>query len=128
MNQYSHTQDKRFYMTSTGEHQIQHVLEDGIYSRIRTERVIKRQPGEPLVEETHFGWMVHGGDEYGSDSTSMCLREANDYEKLCSLDVLGVENSGENNGLDVLRDFKESVVRKEDGRMRSVFLGFRGRH
>ena len=37
----------------------------------------------------------------------------NDYEKLYSLDVLGVEDGGEN---DQLRDLKESVVRKQDGR------------
>lgn len=46
----------------------------------------------------------------------MYLREVNDYEKLYSLDVLGIENRGENDQLDVLRDFKESVVRKDDGR------------
>ena len=113
---YSHTQDKRFYMTSTGEHQIHLILGDGVYSRIRTERVFKGHPGEPLVEETTFGWVVHGGDEYGSGSSCMYMREVNDYEKLYSLDVLGVEDRGENDQLDVLRDFKESVVRKQDGR------------
>ena len=113
---YSHTQDKRFYMTSTGEHQIHLILGDGIYSRIRTERVFKVKSGEPLVEETTFGWVVHGGDEYGSGSSCMYLREVNHYEKLYSLDVLGVEDRGENDQLDVLRDFKESVVRREDGR------------
>ena len=46
----------------------------------------------------------------------MYIREVNDYEKLYSLDVLGVEDRGENDQLDVLRDFKESVVRKQDGR------------
>ena len=43
----------------------------------------------------------------------MYMRELNDYEKLYSLDVLGVEDGGEN---DQLRDLKESVVRKQDGR------------
>ena len=62
------------------------------------------------------GWVVHGGDEYGSGSTCMYLREVTDYEKLYSLDVLGVEDRGENDQLDVLREFKESVVRREDGR------------
>ncbi|XP_022793733.1 uncharacterized protein LOC111332625 [Stylophora pistillata] len=44
------------------------------------------------------------------------MREVNDYEKLYSLDVLGVEDRGENDQLDVLRDFKEGVVRRHDGR------------
>ena len=46
----------------------------------------------------------------------MYMREVNDYEKLYSLDVLGVEDRGENDQLDVLHDFEESVVRKQDGR------------
>ena len=37
-------------------------------------------------------------------------------EKLHSLDVLGVEDRGENDQLDVLHEFKESIVRREDGR------------
>ena len=52
----------------------------------------------------------------------MYLREINDYEKLSSLDVLGVDDRGENDQLDVLRDIKDSVVRKEG--LRSVPLGF----
>ena len=60
--------------------------------------------------------MVHAGDEYESGNSCMYMRELNDYEKLYSLDVLGVEDRGENDQLDVLRDFKESVVRKQDGR------------
>ena len=113
---YSHTQDKRFYMTFTGEHQVQLILGHGIYSKIKTERVFKGHPGEPLVWETTFGLVVHAGDEYGSGNSCMYMRELNDYEKLYSLDVLGVEDRGENDQLDVLRDFKESVVRKQDGR------------
>ena len=55
---YSHTQDKRFYLTSSGEHQIHLILGDSIYSRIRTERVFKGKPGDRLVEETTFGRVV----------------------------------------------------------------------
>ena len=53
-----------------------------------------------------------------SGSTCMYLREFNDYEKLNSLDVLGIDDRGENDQLEVLRDLKEkeSVVKKEDGR------------
>ena len=57
--------------------------------------------------------MVRAGDEYESGNSCMYMRELNDYEKLYSLDVLGVEDRGEN---DQLRDFKESVVRKQGGR------------
>lgn len=33
-----------------------------------------------------------------------------------SLDVLGVEDRGENDQLDVLREFKDDITRQEDGR------------
>ena len=75
---YQHTQDKGFCMTSTGEHQIHLILGDSIYSRIRTEVVFKRKPGEPRAEETTFSWVVHGGDEYRSGSTCMYMREVSD--------------------------------------------------
>ena len=78
--------------------------------------MFKGNPGEPLVEETTFGWIVHGGDEYTSDGVCMYLREVNDYEKLYSLDVLGVEDRGENDQFDVMRDFKENITRRDDGR------------
>ena len=46
----------------------------------------------------------------------MYLREVNDYEKLYSLDVLGVEYWGETDQFDELRDFKENIARRDDGR------------
>lgn len=46
----------------------------------------------------------------------MFVREVNDYERLYSLDVLGVEDRGENDELDVLRKFKDDITRQEDGR------------
>ena len=85
---------------------------------IKSSRQVEGHPGEPLVWETTFGWVVHAGDEYGSGNSCMYMRELNDYEKLYSLDVLGVEDRGEN---DQLRDFKESIVRKQDGRYEAGF-------
>ena len=51
----------------------------------------------------------------------MYLREVNDYEKLYSLDVLGVEDQGENDHFDVRRDFKENSARRDDGRYEVSF-------
>ena len=47
-----------------------------------------QEPGEPIVEVTTFGWIIHGGDRV----TDGCLftRETSDYERLYSLDVLRV--------------------------------------
>ena len=46
----------------------------------------------------------------------MFTREMNDYEKLYSLDVLGAQDRGENDQLDVLKEFKDDITRREDGR------------
>ena len=54
--------------------------------------------------------------EYTSDGVCMYLREIHDYEKRYSLNVLGVEDRGENDQFDVLRDFKENIARRDDGR------------
>ena len=69
-----------------------------------------------MVEETTFGWVIHGGDDYSSENACMFVREVNDYERLYSLDVLGVEDRGENDQLEVLTEFRESVTRQDDGR------------
>ena len=79
---------------------------------------MKGKPGEPLSEETTLGLVVHGGGKYGSGSTCMYLREVSDYEKLFNLKV---EDRGENDQLNVVCDFKESVARREDGRYKVSF-------
>ena len=46
----------------------------------------------------------------------MFTRESSDYEKLYRLDILGVEDRGENDQLEVCKEFKENITRSEDGR------------
>lgn len=90
---YEHTRDKRFYKKPGDEYQIHMILGDSTYCRIKTEELYKGKPGEPIVEGTTFGWVIHGGDY----QTEGCLfaREVSDYdERLYSLDVLGVEDRG----------------------------------
>ena len=87
--------------------------------------MFKGNPGKPLAEETTFGWVIHGGDEYTSDGVCMYLREVNDYEKLYSLDVLEVEDRGENetslmNCMTLKRTLREETM----GGMKSVSPGF----
>ena len=111
---YEHTKDKRFYKNTGDDYTIHLILGDSTYCRIRTEDVFKGKPGEPIVEGTTFGWVVHGGDR----ATDGCLytREASDYERLYSLDVLGVEDRGESSQLDVHTEFNENISRNADGR------------
>ena len=112
---YEHARDKKFYVKQGDEYPIDIILGDSTFCKIKTEDVYKGKPGEPIVEGTTFGWVIHGGDCSISDQC-MYVREVNDYERLYSLDVLGVEDRGENDQLDVMTDFKENITRREDGR------------
>ena len=111
---YEHTKDKRFYVTTSGEYPIHMILGDSTFCKIKTEEIFKGKDGDPIVEGTSFGWLIHGGEV----ATNVCMftRESTDYEKLYTLDVLGVEDRGENDQLDVCKEFKESITRTDNGR------------
>ena len=64
------------------------------------------------MEGTTFRWVIHGGNH--SDSQSFFSRESSDYERLYSLDVLGVKDRDEEDELDVYTQFKENIVRNND--------------
>ena len=111
---YDHTKDKRFYKNPGDDYSIHIILGDNTYCRIKTEDVFKAKPGEPIVEGMTFGLIIHGADRV----TDRCLftRKASYYERLYSLDVLGLEDRGENSQLDVHTEFAENISRKADGR------------
>ena len=112
--QYAHAQDKRFYYENGEEYPLHLILGDNTYSRIRTEQVYMGEPGDPIVEGTTFGWVIHGGDLVNTQC--MFVGEGGAYEKLYRLDVLGVEDRGEDDQLDVYAEFKDNVKRDETGR------------
>jgi hypothetical protein len=112
---YPHVQGKTFYRTANEEYPIHVILGDAVYCQIKTESIIKGEPDDPIVEGTTFGWVVHGGKEY-ADGRCMFTRETNEYERLYSLDVLGMEDRGEGDQLDVYREFQESITTRNDGR------------
>ena len=111
---YEHARDKQFYMTANEEYPIHVILGDSTYCKIRTEQTFKGCSEDPIVEGTMFGWIIHRGEEYADDKC-MFIKEAGEYEKLYSLDVLGEEDRGEDNQLDVYSSFKESITRGVDG-------------
>ena len=104
--------DKTFYYTENCSCTIHLIIGQDV-QRISTEAVCKEEEGDPVVEETSFGWLVHGGDDY-SDDQCMFARENSDCERLFSLNVLGVEDRG-NTGREILNNFTEIIVRKETG-------------
>ena len=52
------------------------------------------QPGDPIDELTRFGWFIKSpGHESNLTHLLFSNISAQDYEKLCSLDVLGIEEN-----------------------------------
>ena len=111
---FEHTRDKRFYMQPDHKYPIHLIVGDNTFSRMKTEEIYKGKPGEPVVEGTTFGWIIHGGD-LANDECMYC-RDVSDYQMLYSLHVLGVEDRGEDNQLDVYTEFNETIVRDKEGR------------
>ena len=86
---YVQAQNKKFYMTAN---------DDDTYCNIRNEHVFKEPTENPIVESTQFGWDICGGKEYANNKC-MFAKDASTYKKLCSLDVLGVEDRGKDDQL-----------------------------
>ena len=110
---FEHTKDKRFHMKKDHEYLIDLIVGDNTFSRMKTEKVHKGKPGEPAVEETTLGWIIHGGD-LPNDKCMYC-RDVSDYHMLYSLDILGVEELKEDDQLDVYVEFNESIIPDDDG-------------
>ena len=111
---FNHTRDKRFYMQTDHEYLVHLIMGGNNVSRIKTEDIYKWESGEPVVEGTTFGWIIHDGD-LAKDECMYC-RDVSDYQMLYSLDVLGVEDRGEDNQLDVYNEFNQTIVRDKEGR------------
>ena len=76
--------------------------------------MFKGAPEEPVVIATRFSGKIYGGT-LPSDKC-MYVRKSSGYEKLYSLDVLGVEDREENNQLDGYSEFKENISRTSESR------------
>ncbi len=108
-----HAKDKQFYVAKDNNYPIYLIIGDSLCCKIKTEEVFKGWCNEPVVEGTTFGWVIHGGDPVNE-----CLftTEVSDYERLYSLDILGIEDRKENDQSEVLSEFTENITRKADGR------------
>ena len=81
------------------------VLKNGEYAHIKTSTklLVGHSNGEPVAEKTKFGWVIMS--PHGIDF------EQADFDSLCRLDVLGLENNRENDQTVVYVDFKEQLAR-----------------
>ena len=82
---------------------------------MRTGQCRKGKVGQPIADETIFGWAVHG-DKSELDHSYFVQTTNDDYEKLYTLDVLGVEDRKEFDQEEVRKEFLENVVQLKDGR------------
>ena len=87
------------------------------YSRINTNTQPKLgQPGEPVGELTTLGWTIMAaGEEADLSSVYFTKSSAANYEQLCSLDVLGLQDQPNESQQSVYQDFKQQLRRSEEG-------------
>ena len=87
-----------------------------------TERPRIGRPGEPVAEKTKLGWTIMSpGREI--DHANMLLTQTNhvDYEELCRLDVLGLDQQA------VYAEFREQLTRDPEG-WYETSLPWKGNH
>ena len=105
------------------------VLSSGEYARIKTNTKPRvGQDGEPIAELTRLGWFVMSpGKEFDHNKMLLTQTSRTDYEELCRLDVLGLEDTDENDQGSVYSEFKEQLVRDNQG-WYETGLPWRGNH
>ena len=93
------------------------VLGASEYAAIKTKTAPRvGSPGEPVAEKTHLGWtIISPGREVDTSPLLLTRSTSNDYEQLCSLDVLGLTDSPEDDQQAVYQEFKEQLERSPDG-------------
>ena len=94
------------------------------YSKIKTATKPKiGQPLEPIAELTTLGWtMMSAGCEPNLPQTYLTRTSGADYQELCNLDVLGLEDRPDGDQHVVYEEFAEQLTRNKDGRYETSLL------
>ena len=89
---------------------VQVILSISDYTKIKTqERPRVGLPGESIAELTKFGWVIISpGQESGVTNIFFSKTFLRDYEKLCSLDCLGIEKRRDDSNY-VYEEFKKQL-------------------
>ena len=99
------------------------------FAKIKTTQAPRvGSPGEPVAEMTRFGWTImFPGKE--PDLTKILLTQTSqvDYEKLCQLVVLGLQDRPLGDQEQVRLEFKEQLTRSPEG-WYETGLPWRGNH
>ena len=80
-------------------------------------------PGEPVAEKTKLGCTIMSPGR-GIDHRNMLLTQTNhvDYDELCRLDVLGLEDTPEHDQQAVYAEFREQLTRDPEGLYETALL------
>ena len=72
--------------------------------------------GEPVAEKAKFGWtLMSPGKKLDHSKMLLTLTSYTDYDELCRLDVLGLEDKAEHDQEAVYAEFCEQLVRHPNG-------------
>eukprot|EP00794_Sanderia_malayensis_P016265 gene16265-biopygen13818 len=74
------------------------------------------QPGQPVAEQTTLGWsLISPGADSTLDNVYLTQSSTADYEKLCNLDVLGLQDRSTGDQMSVYDEFKSQLIRSPEG-------------
>ena len=87
------------------------------YPKIKTKTPTRiGNQGEPIAELTKFGWIIMSpGTEQDLTSTYLTETSSGDYEQLCRLDVLGLEDQPTGDQAAIYEELKEQLIRSDEG-------------
>ena len=87
------------------------------FAKIRTgERLRVGRRGDPVAEYTRFGWTIMSpGADQDLSPVYLAVNSNSDFERLCSLDVLGLADTPAGDQFDVYDEFKEQLTRSPEG-------------
>ena len=87
------------------------------YTKIKTRTKARvGKTGEPIAEYTKFGWtIISPGEEIEVKKIFFAKSSIADYERLCSLDILGLKDYSDERQRSVVEEFKDQLQRKPEG-------------
>ena len=86
------------------------------YTKVKTETKSKLEnPGEPVAELTALGWTIMSpGNKADLSSIYLTRSSTADYQNLCKLYVLGLEDRAQGDQATVYEDFKQQLTRSPE--------------
>ena len=118
VNKYKHLCDFRLNdMDNKSELPVHLVHRTSEYSRVKTATKPRiGSPGELVAEYTLLGWtIISPGAELDMSNLYFAKSATEDYDRVCSWDVLGIEDSPAEYQSTVYEDFKEQLTRSDEG-------------